>query len=260
MYSNYQNNNNWIGAIASIMGVFLVGMFMATLTRTFTRAALGKSERLPQTQSNWLEPFYFRGLKFREHSSGIGLQVYNPGDFVTPLGVVKKGWYSIEGLNWKTSKDYYSYQYEVGLWKDRRHYGSLKFPEPPRSEKRSPQLSPQVLIKDYPELYLSPAQRTEFTTKDSGEAIKRLTEHELVNCLVMGYFHEPGGLTPERLLELLGDYPRTRSIIATYEEWKRGYENPDLYWGERINRLKEHLRELEEKKARKEKPPCPYRF
>ena len=77
---------------------------------------------LPQTEKGWLSPFVFRGLEFREHSGGIGMQVYNPND---------KKWYDIEGLNWRASKDYYSHQYDIGLWKDRSYFGSLRFPQEP---------------------------------------------------------------------------------------------------------------------------------
>lgn len=73
-------------------------------------------------EGNWLRPFIFRGLKFREHSGGIGVQVYHPE---------RKTWYGIEALNWKTSEDYYSKVPDVGLWIDRSYHGSIRFPEPP---------------------------------------------------------------------------------------------------------------------------------
>jgi len=81
-------------------------------------------EKLPQTSrdSGWKEPFVFRGLKFREHSGGIGIQVYHPEH---------KKWYDIEGLNWRTTKDYWSHQPDVGLWRDRSYFGSIRFPESP---------------------------------------------------------------------------------------------------------------------------------
>ena len=72
------------------------------------------------TKGSWLKSFTFRGLRFREHSGGIGVQVYH---------LDRKRWYGIEALNWRTSKGYYSTVPDVGLWIGRTYHGSLRFPE-----------------------------------------------------------------------------------------------------------------------------------
>lgn len=78
---------------------------------------------LTETRYRWGKPFYFRGLQFREGAGGVGLQVFHEGK-----------WHDIGGLNWRTSREYYSHQVSIELWGGefgKRSAGSIRFPEPP---------------------------------------------------------------------------------------------------------------------------------
>ncbi len=78
---------------------------------------------LTDTRDKWGKPFSFRGLQFREGVGGTGLQVFHGGK-----------WHDISGLNWRTSREYYSHQVSIELWGGefgKRSVGSIRFPEPP---------------------------------------------------------------------------------------------------------------------------------
>jgi len=72
--------------------------------------------------TGWLTPFIFRGLKFRLHSQGVGLQVYDPSD---------KKWYGTEFWYPRTLKELCTEVPDIGKWIDRSYFGSIRFPEPP---------------------------------------------------------------------------------------------------------------------------------
>ena len=68
----------------------------------------------------WLEPFYFRGLKFREHSEGIGIQVYDPDE---------KRWHYPAVLNRRILERDYAEVPDLAKWGKRREFlGTLRFP------------------------------------------------------------------------------------------------------------------------------------
>jgi len=72
--------------------------------------------------TGWLTPFLFRGLKFRLHTQGFGLQVYDPSD---------KKWYGTEFWYPRTLKELGAEVPDIGKWIDRSYFGSIRFPEPP---------------------------------------------------------------------------------------------------------------------------------
>lgn len=71
---------------------------------------------------NWLEPFDFRGLKFREHSEGIGIQVYDPQD---------RRWYDVAASNRRSLEKNFAEVPDVAKsGKAREHLGTIHFPIP----------------------------------------------------------------------------------------------------------------------------------
>lgn len=90
--------------------------------------------------------------------------------------------------------------------------------------------------------------------KGLSNRIRRMTEHEIIHALCAG------SITPSEVYTTFGDCALSRGVVEKYEEYKSVCENPALYWDVRINRLKEQIRELEEKKRRQEQPPMPYSF
>ncbi len=88
----------------------------------------------------------------------------------------------------------------------------------------------------------------------SFDRITNMTEHEVVYALCTQR------ITPDELYAAWGYYPRTDSVIGEYETYKKYCENPDLYWDERIDRVKRELEVLESNKRTGVLPPTPYSY
>lgn len=86
------------------------------------------------------------------------------------------------------------------------------------------------------------------------DRITGMTEHEAVYALCTQQ------ITPDELYAAWGYYPRTDSVIGEYENYKRYCENTDLYWDERIDKVRRELEVLESNKRAGVLPPTPYGY
>ena len=91
-------------------------------------------------------------------------------------------------------------------------------------------------------------------TEYTSDRINKMTEHEMIYSLCTQR------ITVDELYASWGYYPRTDSVVEEYEKYKRYCENTDLYWDERIDRVRGELETLESNKGAGILPPIPYSY